>query len=307
MSCITRGILRWGLIGGLALGGVTLLVGPEKVALGFAQVQDRAQAMVDDCIDDPVALRRQLQAMAEQYPERISEVSGELAEVEHQLSQYQRDIEVATYVVNETTSDLEDLKMLVSNAEARMADGARQVAIRFDGVRFDVDEAYAEGRRIKDVRMQYLDRLESDKVQAKFLEEQHVRLAEILEQLEDEYSTYQMQLSQLERQIETIQRNERLIELTEEQQATLESYTRFDTPNFQQIESRLAKIRREQEAQLQMLSKRNISRDYEERARLETGTDQIDRNPFDDVVELELKSDDTADSSTWDEPIIIEN
>ena len=39
MSCMTRGILRWGLIGGLALGAVTVLVGPDRVAAGLSQLQ----------------------------------------------------------------------------------------------------------------------------------------------------------------------------------------------------------------------------------------------------------------------------
>src|SRR5689334_25055774 len=36
---ITRCILRWGLVSGLALGGVTLLVGPERVSAGLSMIR----------------------------------------------------------------------------------------------------------------------------------------------------------------------------------------------------------------------------------------------------------------------------
>src|SRR6185295_17592630 len=60
IMCITRSILRVGLVAALALGGLTLLVGKERVAAGISMVRGKAQAVVDRCVDDPVALRRQL-------------------------------------------------------------------------------------------------------------------------------------------------------------------------------------------------------------------------------------------------------
>ncbi len=309
MSCITKSIFRFGLIGGLALGGVTLLVGPERMAIGLAQVRTHAQDVVGNCEDDPIALRRQLRDMADEYPDRIAEVRGEVAEVEHQIAQYERDIEVADRVVAMATEDLEGLKTLVVRAETEQANGNRSVAIRMDGIRFDLNEAYDEGRRIQHVRTQYQDRLESDKFQLAFLREQNGRLTEIMNALDDEFSTYQSQLWQLDRQIDAIQRNDRLIELTAAQQATLDSYNRFDTPNLKQIEGQLAKLRAEQEAQLEVLSKRGVNRDYEDRARYEIGSNEFNSNPFaDDIIELELKdaNDTAADASVWDEPIIIE-
>ena len=49
MSGITRCILRYGVIGALALGGVTLLVGPDRMAAGLSQVRVKAQNVVDSC------------------------------------------------------------------------------------------------------------------------------------------------------------------------------------------------------------------------------------------------------------------
>jgi chromosome segregation ATPase len=309
MSCITRGILRYGVIGALALGGVTLLVGPDRVAAGLAQVRVKAQHVVDNAMDDPLALRRQLEQLAEEYPDRIAEVRGEIAEVDHQIDQFQRDVEISQRVVAMATEDLEELKTLVARAEAEATTGARSIAIRFEGVRFDIDEAYDEGRRINNVRSNYDDRMAHDEFQLKLLAEQKGRLTEILGKLESEYSTYQGQLWQLDRQIDAIQRNERLIELTERQQATLQSYERFGKlQNLHQLESKLAEINAFQTAQLEELEKRGIHYNYEEQARRELNAGSIDRDPFD----LEVGTDDeTPDETTdksiaWARPKIIE-
>ena len=311
MSCITRGILRYGVIGALALGGVTLLVGPGRVAAGLAQVRVKAQNVVDSAMDDPMALRRQLEQLADEYPDRIAEVRGEIAEVDHQIDQFERDIEISHRVVAMATEDLEELKSLVTRAETEAASGTRPVAIRFEGVRFDIDEAYDEGRRINNVRNNYDDRMAHDEFQLKLLSEQKVRLVEILAKLESEYSTYQGQLWQLDRQIDAIQRNERLIELTERQQATLQSYERFGKlQNLTQLESKLAEINAFQTAQLEELEKRGIHYNYEEEARKALNAGSGDVDPFEVEVdshdETPAEKTDNNKSVVWTGPKIIE-
>ncbi len=278
---ITRSILRIGLVGALALGGVTLLVGKERVAAGVAMIRTKAQNVVDRAVDDPIALRRQLEGLSKQYPDRIAQVRGEIAEVDHQLAQFVRDVEIAQRVVAMTTEDLGQLKELVARAE--QSSGTRPVAIRFEGVKFNVEQAYNEARRINSVRGTYQDRIAHDNQQIAFLSQQKERLAEILTTLETEYQTFQAQLWQLDRQIDAIERNDRLITLTEQQQATLRSYEKFGkVGNLKQVEAKLAELRAKQEAQLDFLSKQNVHSDYENRASFELDSDGIHVNPFDD-------------------------
>ena len=168
MSCITRCVLRWGLISSLALGGATLLVGPERVAIGLSQIRAKAQGLFESCVDDPVALRRQLEELSDEYPDRIAEVRGSLAEVDQQISQIDRDVEIATRVVAMTSEDLNDLRALVSRAEnerAQLASNSRPVYVRFEGVKYGIDEAMVEARRIGHVRETYRDRLAADQLQ----------------------------------------------------------------------------------------------------------------------------------------------
>lgn len=321
MSCITKHVMRWGLIGGLALGGLTLLVGPERVAAGLAQVRVKCQDVVDHAVDDPVALRRQLEQLAEEYPDRIAEVRGEMAEVDHQIAQVTRDVEIAARVVAYTAEDLHALKGKIDKAESvRFAsDGTKQnVFIRFEGLRYTLDEAYGEAARIGNIRTTYKDRVAVDQQQLTMLGEQKERLHEILQKLEDDHATYQSQLWALDRQIDAIARNDRLIEMMEEQQETLASYNKYErVGSVKTIQGKLAEMRAVQEAQMEALRKTNFREDYESKARVDL--DEVDTEEFsveemlEDILD-DIEGDDAeptegtkaSASVAWAEPIIID-
>ena len=122
--------------------------------------------------------------------------------------------------------------------------------------------------------------------------------------------TYQSQLWQLDREIDAIERNDRLIELTERQQATLDSYERFGkVSSLKQLEGELAKIRTIQLAQLEVLEKANIGHDYEDQARHEIDTDNFTlSDPFADAFESDDAEVETneSDSVAWMGPQVIE-
>lgn len=302
MCCITRGIVRWGLISALALGGATAVLGKERVKSALHHVGDQARTIVDEKIadsEDPQVLRRQLARLAEQYPDRIAEVKGELAEVERQIAALQEDSRVSETVVAMASEDLGELKNLVTLAEAELdSRDPRFIAVRFEGSTFDLDGAYEEATRIRKVRTAYDDRLAQNRFQLEMLAEQRVALSEILERFEDEYDTYTTQLLQLEQQIEAMARNERLIELTREQQATLRTFEEMGrVENLGQIEAKLAEMRTKQEAVLDSLRKGAVHESYEDRARARvTGADSPERDdPFAGLDEESNDDDEEAD------------
>ena len=304
MSCIPRFVLRWGLISALALGGATLLIGPERVAAGLACVRAKAQSVVDRAVDNPVALRRQLQDLADEYPDRIAKVQGEIAEVDHQLSQYERDSEIASRVVAMTTDDLNELRSLITRAEG--VEG-RPVYVRFDGVRFGIDQAYGEARRINNVRVTYDDRVSCNQQQLQLLNQQKARLVDVLSQLEEEYTTFETQMWQLDRQIDAIERNERLIDMTEQLQATLATYDQWSkVGNLHQLEAKLAELQTIQEAQLATLEKQGIRHDYEKRAKYDLETESAPQDGFDDLMEETETQGEPDDSFAWLGPVIVQ-
>jgi len=247
MGATSRFIVRWGIIGGLALGGITLLVGPQRVMACIDQLREEANSVVEHLVDDPIALRRQLDTLAREYPTRIAEVRGEIARLNQQLEQFVRDEKISIRVVELTTVDLEVLRDLVENAETTTRPNGR-ATVRFDGVRYDLDGAYSEGRRIRTVKSNYEDRLASDRRQMQLMGEQKIRLESILEKIEHEHETYRAQLWQLDREIDAIERNDHIIAMVEQQQETLSGFDRLGSAgNLNQVRARLAEIRTVQE------------------------------------------------------------
>ena len=300
MFSISRCVLRWGLIGAVGLGALAFLAGPDRISAGFAQLKATVESAADEFVDDPVALRHQLQQLSEKYPARIAEVRGELAEIASQKSQLERHREVASRVVTMTTNDLRELQYALAQNQADHAAG-RTVSIRVSGRSIDFAAAKDEAHRIAAIRRTYKDRFAGDDTQVEFLEQQDQRLRAILQTLEDESARYEAKLWQLDRQIDAIARNERLIEMTEEQQALLAEYDKFgEVGSLDQIESKLAELRTVQEAQLQTLANRGVRSEYETRAREGLMDHELDLDdPFQDL--------DPHDSTPHEAPLAYAN
>lgn len=281
MFSLSRSLLRWGIIGGLALGGVTVLVGPNRVAAAFDQVRSAARSAADRFVEDPVALRRQLSQLAEQYPTRIGQIRGEIAQVDRQLRQLEHDNDVAKRVVAMTTADLDRIRTALASADAV---SERLVGLESAGqtASIRVEAARDEARRINQVRISYQDRFEGNRQQLDFLSQQKDRLSKILARLESEYTQFESKMAVLDRQIDSIARNERLIEMTKAQQSLLADYDKLgDVGNLSQLEARLTELRTVQEAQLQALAKAGIPDDYEQRAKAALSDERWnDADPF---------------------------
>ncbi len=278
MPSISRSLLRWGIIGGLALGGLTILIGPDRVGAAFDQLRSKARQATDGFVDDPVALRRQLSSLAEQYPTRIGQVRGEMAEIENQMRQLAHDTDVAKRVVSMAGDDLNRLRVAVAAGELP---SGQLITLR-ESQRGSIDATKDEARRINNVRLSYQDRYAGNKQQLQFLGQQKERLDKILQRLETEYSDFQSKMAILDRQIDSIERNERLIDMTKEQQSMLADYDKFgEVGNLGQLESKLAELRTVQEAQLEALSKAGVPSDYEQRAKAEIADEKWEKDdPF---------------------------
>jgi chromosome segregation ATPase len=179
---------------------------------------------------------------------------------------------------------LEVLRDLVENAETTTRPNGR-ATVRFDGVRYDLDGAYSEGRMIRTVKSNYEDRLASDRRQMQLMGEQKIRLESILEKIEHEHETYRAQLWQLDREIDAIERNDHIIAMVEQQQETLSGFDRLGSAgNLNQVRARLAEIRTVQESTIIALTDVGAGTDYETRARFDT-SGQIFEDPFTQMVE----------------------
>ena len=269
LAFCTKNLLRWGLITATVVGGTTLLIGPERVAAGFDQIRTLASSTFDELVDDPIALRRQLKGLSDQYPERIAEVRSELASIDVQIRQLEHDQQIAQRVVTITSKDINQLKDSVLAATTGVED-TRKVTVRRGSFDIGLDQARSEARRIIGIKNAYEDRFLGNQQQISILNRQKQRLTDILAKLESEFGEFEAKLFHLDRQIDSIERNERLIAMTEEQQAMLNDFEKLGkVGNLRQLEAKLEELRTTQEAQLQTLESHGIQSEYEQRAREE--------------------------------------
>ena len=100
-----------------------------------------------------------------------------------------------------------------------------------------------------------------------YLDQQMGRFTEVLNQLESEQVQFQAQLFALNRQVDSIQRNERLIEMLAERKRTLDECSNYDVVSLDQVTGKLEQILTQQEAELDVLSSQSEHVDYVDRAR----------------------------------------
>jgi chromosome segregation ATPase len=275
-------IFRIGAIGtvavGVLAGGALLIAGPHRTRAVLHQVQGDLMSRLDKAIDDPTALRSQLQELEAQYPERIAQLRGDLAELNEQIRQLEREEAISERVVEMARADLEELQPLLDEASAAQAAQqlARPAAIHFDDKVWSYDRAAAKAGQIRQTAIAYSNRAANADHDLAYLRQQAQRIEEALVELENERAEFQGQIWQLSRQVDAIARNERLIDMLDERNKTLEECSRYDAVSLDQITGRLSEIRSRQEAELDLLANSREEDDYEEMARMQLRGESLD-------------------------------
>jgi chromosome segregation ATPase len=295
--CILKTAFRTLVIGGLALGvlagGSMLFAGPDRTAAMFHHSRDFVNSAIDAQIDDTTAMREKLRNLEREYPQRISQVSGDLAEIRDQMRQLDREHRVSARVVELTGQEVARLEGQLTDVDSELTNvtastytsGSSMLAVRRDTLR-------REAQRVHQTRVVYQQRADQAITDLGYLEKQAQRLEEALTQLENERTQFQSQLMQLERQIDAIDRNERMIEMMEKRQRTLDEVSRYDAFSMDHVTSKLSEIRSRQEAELDMLTTSQGATDWEDAARfdldsqstgasyeLQIGADQFQLSP----------------------------
>src|SRR5215471_11066205 len=109
-----RNLVRFGVIAGLVGGTALVIATPDRIGALFTQTQNHINSAIDKHIEDPVALRAQMKKLEGEYPSRIAEVQGDLAELREQKSQLQRELAVSDRVVSLAQGDLEQLQGMIA-------------------------------------------------------------------------------------------------------------------------------------------------------------------------------------------------
>lgn len=280
MAGIIKTLIRVGVITAASAGAAVLIAGPERAAALVSQARQKIMTTIDERIEDPVALRSQLRELERDYPERISQVRGDLAELQEQMRQLERDRAVSERVVALADRDLALIDPALDEAEAVQAQqasfsGVRAVAsVCFDNHTYTLEQARTRAQQIGQTRVAYANRAADAAHDLIYLQQQEQRLDKLLGQLEHERSQFQGQLWQLDRQVDAIARNEKLIEMLEKRKQTIEECSRYEVGSLDQMVARLAEVRARQQAELDVLSGQDGGLGYEEIAKMQLGSEQ---------------------------------
>lgn len=252
------------------LGGTAMIVGPERVGAMADQVTSQIETHFDDSLEDPVVLRRQLEKVRRQYPERIKTVRRDLASLQDEVRRLEHERAVSERVVQMVDKDLALLAPALEDAKAqRTSNGPRLAVIEFDGEVMSFRRARAKAREIERTRTAHAARAADAAHNLKYLQTQESRFEGLLEQLEEEQATLSAQVVQLENEVESIARNERLIAMLEARERTLENAERFKVGSLEQLTGALERKRAEQEAELDRLAAGVDAASYEDLAERE--------------------------------------
>jgi chromosome segregation ATPase len=264
MGCIGKTVVRGVVITALAGGVLVAVAGPQRVSALVTQTRGGIQSAIDSNIQDPVLLRTQIRQLESEYPKKIAEVRSDLGEVQTQVAQLERERQVAEKVVQLAALDLEQVDAQLEQARAtQLANPGAIVRVSFDSSRaVDLDDAYARRQQIEQTRDLYAGRARDLSTDLTYLVDQEAQLTDLLARLETEQSEFQAKLFQLDAQIDTIARNERMITMMEDRQATIDEHSRYQANSLDQLNGRLSQIRNEQRSRLESISRKEKGRDY---------------------------------------------
>lgn len=246
-----------------------MVVGPQRVHAAIEQATGRLEQLVDDNIGDPVALRQKLATLEKRYPERIKGVRKDLGDLGQEIARLERERAVSERVVELVDVDLAALTPAVQQAADATQGRAALAAVSFDDEVMSLGRAQSKLKQIERTRLAHVARAADAEHNLKYLRQQEGRFVELLGQLETEHTQLQTQLVQLEREVESIARNERLIELLAKRQRTLDEASRYEAVSLGEITAQLSRIKTEQEAQLDHLAASREATDYEDVASMQ--------------------------------------
>ncbi|MBL4770012.1 MAG: hypothetical protein JKY61_02415 [Planctomycetes bacterium] len=272
MFSFVKGLFKttfWGvaILAGIGIAS-TFIIGPQGTQAVLLQAQESVQSKLDSLMDNPVALRAELERLEAEYPVRIRAVQKDLGELKVEAKRLQWERAVSERVVAMAQDDLGGISGMGATAQATTS-GNNLVRVAGFPVAAIKTKSRAQVARIQDLIQMHSIRSEDAARDLGYMNREIGRFQTLLTELETERTQYHAQLEQLNRQVDSIRRNERLLNMLRQRQGLLEKAGRFKAHSLDQISGRLSGIRSQQEAELELLSNTEIETDYEGRAQVE--------------------------------------
>ena len=277
---ILKTLFRTAIIGtalsAAVLGGTAFFIGSDRAQSVFDRVTDGVRSEIDSRLDahsdDPVVLRRRLVEVSAKYPEQIAQVRSDLRDIREEVLRIDHDREVCERVVELIDSDLVKLEPALAEAKQR-ADKKKarlaSVPVTFDGEQMSLLRATTRAKEIareRDARVAAALDASQGLIHLR-AQEQHFE--ETLNRLLDEQAELVAKVRQLGSEIESIARTDRLIDLLEKREATLQNVERFKIESLDGLTAVLERKRVQQEARLEAIGAGTTSKSYSDLAEAE--------------------------------------
>jgi len=263
----------------MAGAGAFALMGRHRTGAVVNEIHENILESIDAHLDNPSLMRAQLHELEREYPQRISQVQSDLAEIRHEIKQLEQEVAVSDRVVSLADEDLQRLGTQVASVlDTRPTEGTSGLQVlnaRFDGSTYSPDPASTQIKRVQATRTAYASRAADARHDLGYLTKQSGRLEELLAKLQGEQAEFRAQVVSLNRQIDAISRNDRLLSLLEKRNKTIEECSNYETVSLNQITDRLDQIKGRQEATLDLYASDEQATDYEDLARAQIASEEL--------------------------------
>jgi len=262
-----RSIIKWGVVGGLGVVALMAVVGTTRIKTAFWSVRDHIRTNVDELVDTRVALRHEVEKLKNEYPKRIAEIRIQQRSVDRDISQCEKQLHQGEEVVAIARGDIEVLRSRLDLADAD-ADGISPRPIEFRAQRLTRGAALTRAAEAADVAANYEERVFDLRNERKLLFDEKARLAADRASMEQEYAQFQAEVTTIGRDIDSLERKEKLVALTERRRGEREDLFADRASSLNVLKERLARKKIELEEQLKGMNSFGGANEYEARARL---------------------------------------
>jgi chromosome segregation ATPase len=259
-----RSIIKWGVIGGLGVVALIAVVGTTRVKTAFWSVRDHIRSNMDELVDTRVALEHEVDKLKEEYPQRIAEIRIQQISVDRDIANCEKQLHLSEEAMAVALGDLEVLRERLDSTDAD-ADG---VTIQFRAARLSRGAALDRAADAADYAKSYEERAMDLRKERKLLYDEKTRLAAERASLEQEYARFQAEIETIGRDIDSLERKKKLVQLAERRRGESEDIFSDRASSLGVLKDRIARKKIELEEKLKGLNSFGGSNEYETRARM---------------------------------------
>lgn len=264
---IMKKVLKTAFLTALVGGAILCVVGTDRVVALAQQTQEKVLSAIDDRIDARTSLESKIASLEQRLPAELAELRDELRSVEAEGQALATEIAVAERVIELAGEHRVELTGQLARARARHTVGGGALGTPSPSV----DSEYLAGRlrQAQSIEGRYARQLEQYQVQVQVLSTQQAHLAQEIAKREAELDEFRERSVALHAEVDTIERNERLLQWMKERSESWTDRSRFEASSLKSLLGSFNEIRERQRTELAALTIESGEQDYESLARRE--------------------------------------